>query len=120
MPGDLQMGLDGLPGLNGLFPAGRAMGVQRFLSGDVRGNGLPQFLVMQPREVTKEQWTVDAGRTGVIQDRFFVVVPSIPYPQRDLVAAGARTARGKLGDKSARRAGRTLLQRYGLERLLDA
>ena len=120
VPGDFQMGLDGLAGLDGLRRGGRAVGVQRFLSGDVRGDGLPQFLVVEPRQVAEEQRAVDAGGTGVIQDRFFVVAPSVPHPQGDLVAAGSRTAGGKLEDEFARLAGGALLQRYGLERLLGS
>ena len=80
VPGDFQMGLDGLAGLDGLRCAGRAVGVQRFLSGDVRGDGLPQFLVMEPRQVAEEQRAIDAGGTGVVQNRFFVVAPSVPHP----------------------------------------
>ena len=98
--------------------AGRAVGVQRFLSGDLRGDGLPQFLVVEPRQVAEEQRAVDAGRTGVVQDRFLVVAPSVPHPQGDLVAAGSRTAGGKLEDEFARLARGALLQRYGFERLL--
>ena len=100
--------------------ASRAVGVQRFLSGNVRGDGLPQFLVVEPRQVAEEQRAVDAGGTGVVQDRFFVVAPSVPHPQGDLVAAGSRTAGGKLEDEFARLARSALLQRYGLERLLGS
>ena len=49
VPGDFQMGLDGLAGLDCLWRRRRAVGVQRFLSGDLRGDGLPQFLVVEAR-----------------------------------------------------------------------
>jgi hypothetical protein len=117
VPGDFQMGFDGLAGLDGFRCGGRAVGVQRFLSGDVRGDGLSQFLVVEPRQETEEQGAVHPGGAGIIQDGFVVVAPSVPHPQRDLVTTRSRTARGKLDDEFARLAGGALLQRYGLERL---
>ena len=66
----------------------------------------------------KSNGLFDAGRTGIVQDGFVVVAPSVPHPQRDLVATGSRTAGGKLEDEFARLPGGALLQRYGLERLL--
>jgi hypothetical protein len=46
--------------------AALAVGVQRFLSGDVRGDGLPQFLVVQPRQEAEKQAAVHPGGTGII------------------------------------------------------
>ena len=96
--GDFQMGLDGLAGLDGLRRAGRAVGVQRLLGGDLGGDGLLQFLVVEARQVAEEHRAIDTGGTGVVQHRFFVVAPAIPHPQGDLVAAG-----GRAGWRKARR-----------------
>ena len=68
----------------------------------------------------EEQRTVHPGGAGVIQYGLFVVAPSIPHPEGDLVTAGSRPAGGKLEDEFARLAGGALLQRDGLERLLSS
>jgi hypothetical protein len=112
------MGLDGLAGLDGFWCSGRAVSVQCFLSGNVRGDGLPQFLMVESRQEAEEQGAVHAGGAGIIQDGFVVVAPSVPHPQRDLVTTGSRTARGKLDDEFAWLSGGALLQRYGLQSLL--
>jgi|SRR5450631_608384 hypothetical protein len=44
LAGDFQMSLCGLAGLDGFRTNGGPMGVQSFLSRDVRGDGLPQIL----------------------------------------------------------------------------
>ena len=81
--GDFQMGLDGLAGFDGLRRAGWAMGVENFLSGNLCRNGLPQIFVDLtgwPGQVAKEHGAIDAGRTGIVQHRLFVVTPPIPHP----------------------------------------
>ena len=90
--GDLQMGLDGLARLDSFRRRGRPMGVQSFLRGDLRGNGLSQFLVMEPWQEAEQQGAVDPGGTSIIQDRFIVVAPSIPHPKCDLLTARSWTA----------------------------
>ncbi len=78
MLGDGQMGLDGLAGFDGLWRAGGAVGLQRLLGGEVGGNGLLQFLVVEARQVAEEQGAVDTGGAGVVEHRLFIVAPAVP------------------------------------------
>ena len=90
--GHRQMGFDGLAGLDGFRRGGRAVSVQSFLSRDLRGDGLPQFFMMHPRQVSKQQWAFHARCTGIIQHGLFVVIPAVSHPQCDLILAGSRLA----------------------------
>ena len=82
-----QVGLDGFAGFDGLGAAGHAVGVQRFLCRNLRGNGLLQFFMVQARQVAEEHRAVDTGGAGVVQHRVLVVAPAVAQPQGDIVVA---------------------------------
>ena len=85
-----QVRFDGLAGLDGLGAAGHAMGVQRFLCCDLRGDGLLQFFMVQAGQVAEQHRAVDTGGTGVVQHRLLVVAPAVTQPQGDIVVSACR------------------------------
>jgi hypothetical protein len=77
--------------LRGSMASGSAghctMGVECFLRGKpFEAMACRQFLVVDPRQVAKQHRTVDTCGAGVVQDRFFVVAPSVAQPEGDVVA----------------------------------
>ena len=110
MADDLQKGLDGFASLIGFRTGAGSVGLEGFLSGEMGGNGLPQFFVLLPGKIPEQLRAIDAGGAGVVKHRSLVVRPSVPDPEGDLICTRCGTAGGKLDVQLARLTGGSMMQ----------
>gem|GEM_PF-2351600 len=91
--GDFEMGLDGFAGLDGLGSRDGAMRIERFLGGDLGGNGLPELLVVEAGQIAEQQRAIHPGGAGIVENGFLILIPTIADPQCHLVGGRLRAAR---------------------------